>query len=239
MQHGSMRWKRGAEKIGEGVAVGAGVKLASRLLAAGAASAAITAVATIHGTGGMHVSAKGIALIERNEGERHYPYQDPSGIPACTVGAGHVLAWAYCTRAQLGTYYSQAAIDRLLASDARKAESCVPATTQPAFDALVDLTLNAGCGSIGWHTRPYYRTIYSLVQAGELALAAAEVRNTAVTAGGNYLAGLQARRDREAALMLTGYYGAGIGYYVAPRVGFWCRRYRYSWSTCVAATPQR
>jgi GH24 family phage-related lysozyme (muramidase) len=228
-----------AERTVEGIAVGAAIRVASYILAASAASAAVAVVAT-QSSNQMHVGAKAVVFIERHEGVRHYPYQDPSGVAACTVGAGHVLAWRYCTAAEMRTYYSQAKVDALLRGDVGHAERCVQqaagAITQPAFEALVDLAFNAGCGSLYWHSRPYYRTLASLARAGELELLAAEVRNTATTAGGRYLAGLATRRRDEATLMLTGYYGPGIGYYVRPKprpAGYWCHRYRYAWSTCV------
>jgi GH24 family phage-related lysozyme (muramidase) len=209
-----------AEKTVEGVAIGAAVRVVSMVLAASAASAAVAVVATQSGPPATHISAKGIALIERHEGVRYFPYQDPSGIPACTVGAGHVLAWKYCTAAQLATRYTPAQVVALLRSDVATAERCVQATgelSQPTLDALVDLTFNAGCGSLGWHEPPYYRTLASLAGAGELELLAAEVRHTATTAGGKQLAGLVSRRADEATLILTGYYGPGIGYYLPPK----------------------
>jgi len=209
-----------AKKIAEGTAIGIGVRIASAALAAGVASAAITVVATQSGPPATHIGAKAVAFIERHEGVRYYPYQDPSGIAACTVGAGHVLAWKYCTAAQLSTRYTPAQVVAFLRSDVGRSERCVQATgklSQPTFDALVDLTFNAGCGSLGWHEPPYYRTLASLAGAGELELLAAEVRRTATTAGGKKIAGLVSRRADEATLILTGFYGRGIGYYLPPR----------------------
>jgi hypothetical protein len=85
------RHKRVEEKIAEGVGIGIGVRIVSAALAAATASAAIAVVATQSGPPAAHISVKAVAFVERHEGVRHYPYQDPSGIAACTVGAGHVL----------------------------------------------------------------------------------------------------------------------------------------------------
>jgi GH24 family phage-related lysozyme (muramidase) len=211
--------KRGEEEASFAVDV---AWLAYRLVGAGVlgasvASAAILSTSTSTSAPSTHISPKAVAFIERHEGVRHFPYQDPSGIAACTVGAGHVLAWKFCTSSQLRTFYSSAQISAFLKSDVAHAEGCVRALgsmPQPEFDALVDLTFNAGCGSLGYHSRPYYRTVGSLW--AEPALLAAEVRSTATTAGGRVLGGLVTRRGDEATLILTGFYGSGIGYYQPP-----------------------
>lgn len=214
------RHKRVEEKVAEGVGIGVGVRIVSAALAAATASAAIAVVATQSGPPATHISVKAVAFIERHEGVRYRPYQDPSGIAACTVGAGHVLGWRFCTAKDLATTYTPAQVAAFLKADVGRSERCVAAVgavSQPTFDALVDLTFNAGCGSLGWHEPPYYRTLASLAGAGELELLAAEVRRTATTAGGRVLAGLVTRRADEANLILTGFYGPGIGYYIAPR----------------------
>lgn len=217
------RHKSAEEKLAEGVAVGVGVRVAMSILAAGAASAAITYVATEPSTfhPNFPPSAKLVAFVERHEGVRYVPYQDPGGKRICTVGAGHVLSWHYgCTAAQLRTTYSPAQVAAFLRSDLGSARSCITGAftrhlTQPEYEALVDMVFNAGCGSLGFHYGG--RTIAGTVAAGDVALLPGVWEHIAVTASGVYLGGLAERRADEVALYTRSYYGAGIGYFVAPR----------------------
>lgn len=189
-----------------GLAVGLGASIASAAVLATSSSAPKPPV--------LQLSLQGAAFVERHEGVRHYPYQDPSGIAACTVGAGHVLAWRYCTPAQLRTYYSDAQIAALLIRDSSIAAACINRLgvrlDQAQFDALVDLTFNAGCGSLD------YRGVRYELQHGQLSSVPASIRVTATTAGGRYLVGLATRRADEAMLFAHHFYGPGIGY-LAPR----------------------
>ena len=162
------------------------------------------------------LSPKAIGFIERHEGVVYHFYQDPSGIAACTGGAGHVIGWRYCTAAELRETITPAQVVAWLKSDTNSARSCVTSRithpiSQPQYESLVDLVFNAGCGSL------YYRNVAGLVNAGALYAVPSALAGTAVTAGGRYLPGLYQRRLDEGALFSRGYYGAGIGYYVAPK----------------------
>lgn len=210
------------KKAEEELAITAGFAIGWRLigaalLGAGVASAAVLSSST---TTTYHpaypLSPKAVAFIERHEGVRYHPYQDPSGIAACTEGAGHVMAWAYCTPAQLRETITPAQVAAFLVRDSGVARSCITSHVthpigQPEYEALVDLVFNAGCGSL------YYRNVVGYVNAGDNARLAGAWEATAVTAGGRYLGGLAQRRIDEVNLALRGYYGAGIGYYVRPR----------------------
>src|SRR5581483_2047003 len=210
-----VRRDKDEEEVAGGIAIG---WVLASVLAAGAASAAITVVATEAPTfhPSFPISAKAVAFIERHEGVRYYAYNDPSGIAACTIGAGHVLDWRYCTRAQLTSRISAAQVADYLRADTNTARGCITRAItahigQPEYEALVDLVFNAGCGSLT------YRDVGGLVNAGETARLPAAWENTATTAGGRYLAGLAQRRIDEVTLALHGYYGAGIGYFVNPK----------------------
>lgn len=187
----------------------------SGLLGAGIASAAIaTSTATYHPS--YPLSPKAVAFIERHEGVRYYAYNDPSGIAACTDGAGHVEDWRMCTYAQMHTAVSAAQVAAWLRSDTNTARSCITREVtrpinQAQYEALVDLVFNAGCGSL------YYRNVIGLVNAGALSSLASAWESTATTAGGIYLAGLAQRRIDEVTLYLRNYYGAGIGYLVKAK----------------------
>ena len=192
------------------ILVGAG------LFGAGIATAAVLASSPAPNPNAhLALSLKGAAFITRNEGVRYHPYQDPSGIAACTVGVGHVLGFYYCTPAQMRETYTPAQVTALLMHDVSWAETCVRSLThrldQGQFDALVDLTFNAGCGALD------YSGLRRLVDAGNYAAVPSTLRRTAVTAGGVYLQGLANRRAAEATLWSTHYYGAGIGYVLPPK----------------------
>jgi lysozyme len=217
------RWfvthRRGEEVLAE-VSVGF---IASRLavalgLGAGVAAAAVLAAQpapTYHPA--FTLSVKGIAFVERHEGVRFQPYNDPSARPLCTVGVGHVLNWhGRCTPAQLAQTYTPAQVTTLLVADSSVAQQCIRTRvthpiTQPQYDALVDLVFNAGCGSLD------YRGVIDEINTGQLDAVPASLERTAVTAGGAPLPGLVTRRQDEAALFARGFYGAGIGYWLPPK----------------------
>ncbi len=213
------RHRRGEERIAEGIGISFAWRAAMVAFGASAASAAITYTAAQPAAvyhPGFALSVKGAAFITRNEGVRYRPYNDPSGKPICTVGVGHVLAWRACTPGELAETYTPAQVTALLLHDTSSAASCVRAKithpiVQPQFDALVDLTFNAGCGSLD------YSGIAAEIDRGALSAVPGTLAHTATTAGGKYLAGLATRRLAEGALFAHGDYGPGIGRYVPPK----------------------
>jgi GH24 family phage-related lysozyme (muramidase) len=204
--------------------------IAWRIAGAAAFGASVASAAILVTSSGptyhpsFSLSTKGAAFITRNEGVRYHPYNDPSGKPICTVGVGHVLAWRGCTAAELRSTYSSGQVTALLLHDAASAQMCVRGKIthpidQPQFDALVDLTFNAGCGSLDYSgiANEINRGALSAVP-GTLARPNCRAANwtcgTAVTAGGRYLSGMYTRRLAEGVLFGRGDYGPGIGRYV-------------------------
>jgi GH24 family phage-related lysozyme (muramidase) len=72
--------------------------------------------------------------------------------------------------------------------------------TQHAFDGATSVSFNCGPGALKWKWA-------QALGCGEVAKAAALLKNTAVAANGRRLAGLVRRRKEEAALIQTGDYG--------------------------------
>jgi lysozyme len=212
------RHKQGEEAIAEGVAINVAWRTIMTVAASGAASAAITAVATQTSTPAYHppynLSIKGAAFLSRNEGLRLTPYNDPYN---CTVGVGHLIHYGVCTTTDIARWtltYQQA--QAMLIRDVNGYAGCVRnqithKISQPQFDALVDISFNAGCGVLD------YSGLKTEINEGRLAAVPATMAVTAVTSSGRYLAGLHTRRLAEGTLFKTGYYGAGIGYYVKPK----------------------
>jgi len=209
------RHRRDEEAAVEAVGINLAWRLFAGVLASSIASAAITAAVTEHAATyhpSFVLSTKGAAFVARNEGLRLTPYNDPFN---CTVGVGHLIHYGRCTSNDYARWRitSRQAMT-LLAHDAGWASNCVRARithriVQPQFDALVDLSFNAGCGSLD------YSGIANEINRGAFAVVPGTLSRTAVTANGVYLAGLRTRRLAEATLFAHGYYGAGIGSFVA------------------------
>lgn len=184
------------------------------LFVAGFAAAATLANSpTPNPNANLSLSTKGAAELTRHEGVRYTPYNDPYN---CTYGVGSLIHYGVCTAYDYKHYrLTPASAITLLMRNAGSAESCVRTLTkplkQPQFDALVDLTFNAGCGSLD------YSGLRNLINAGSFAAVPSTLERTAVTANGVFLQGLATRRVDEATLWSTGYYGAGIGYYLPPK----------------------
>lgn len=210
------RHREGEEIVGAAVGlniiwqllVGAGV------FAAGfAAAATLSTSPAARPNANLSLSIKGAALLTRHEGVRYTPYNDPYN---CTYGVGSLIHYGVCTPYDYAHYkLTPASAIALLMRNAGSAESCVRALSkplnQPQFDALVDLTFNAGCGSLD------YSGIRNEINAGNFVFVPSTLERTAVTANGVYLRGLATRRVDEAVLFRTGYYGAGLGYYTPPK----------------------
>jgi len=104
----------------------------------------------------LTLSACGVNLIAKFEGENDHLYNDPAGN--CTIGIGHLVHIGACdgrsSEQQYGNGISHDEAAQLLQSDAGTAVNSVRAQlsghdlTQAQFDALVDFTLNAGAGNL-------------------------------------------------------------------------------------------
>lgn len=98
----------------------------------------------------MHVSPKGRAFIEAQEGCRLRAYQDVKGV--WTIGYGHT-SMAGAPTVYRGLVVSKSEADEILARDLIKYEAEVlrdvhVPLTQCQFDALVSFTYNCGDGSL-------------------------------------------------------------------------------------------
>lgn len=212
------RHKMQEEALGEAVAIDVLRSVVKYVVGGAAVASAATLTTLALQPGPTHhpnlaLSTKGAAFITRNEGVRYVPYNDPLN---CTTGVGHLIHRGLCTAYDSSHWRitpAQSAV--LLLHDSAGAAGCVNALThslsQPQFDALVDLTFNAGCGSLD------YSGIRNLVDDGKLASVPSVLRRTAVTASGVFLRGLATRRAAEATLWSTSYYGSGLGYALPPK----------------------
>jgi lysozyme len=142
----------------------------------------------------MHISERGIRMIEGFEGFVDHQYDDGTGV--MTIGYG-------TTRADvdpLPTTMTQAEAEQFLRRKlAEKYEPAVNALDVPLnqnqFDALVSLVYNCGIGAMQWQIgRDLRARNYP---------AAAEDFGRYVYAGGRVLQGLVNRRHAERALFLT------------------------------------
>jgi len=208
------RHKHAIETLAEAVGINIAWRVIATVLAASAASAAITAVtteqhATYHPS--FALSTKGAAFLTRNEGLRLSPYNDPFN---CTVGVGHLIHYGRCSSGDYVRWrISNAQAMTLLMRDSGWASRCINERltrpiTQYQADALTDLAFNAGCGSLD------YSGIANQINRGDLVGVPRTLSHTAVTANGHYLSGLYTRRLAEGTLFARGFYGAGIGYFL-------------------------
>lgn len=138
-------------------------------------------------------STKGIQEIKESEGLKLVGYPDPAtGGKPFTAGHGHTGP-----DVSLGVKYNQAQADAWLAQDLAKFEAGVnklaPVTTQGQFDALVSFAYNLGLGNL------QSSTLLKKHNAGDYAGAALEFSRWNKAAG-KVMAGLTARRAREAEL---------------------------------------
>ena len=150
------------------------------------------------------------------EGTVHRAYRDAGGV--VTIGNGFTnLSQTFSTwwkqhhghALRMGDTISDAECDLLLGL--LLAEEYAPPVAkrfaglglrQNEFDAATDVCFNCGAGSLKWSWA-------GELAARAMAAAAARLRETAVTAGGRRLKGLERRRAAEARLLESGDYGAG------------------------------
>eukprot|EP00051_Salpingoeca_urceolata_P026339 m.476938 g.476938 ORF g.476938 m.476938 type:complete len:395 (+) comp20709_c0_seq1:662-1846(+) len=152
---------------------------------------------------GMVMSQNGLQLTESFEGLVQHVYDDSAGNP--TVCYGHLVLPGQ----HFPAHVSMSECESLLRQDMGSAESCVRNAVnvnlnQNQFDALVDFTYNAGCGSLQSSTllRDLNANDYSAVPAQLLRWD---------HAGGRVLPGLERRRRAEGNLWSTGDSGDGNG----------------------------
>lgn len=182
------------------------------LFGAGLATAAIFTSSTPYHPQ-FQLSTKGIAFIERNEGLRLTPYNDPFN---CTVGVGHLIHMGACSASDYSRWrLSMAQASALLVQDSQTAQNAVRGDVtfpinQPQFDSLVDFTFNVGTGGLA------SSQVLRDVNAGAFPSVPASLGHW-VTANGRVLGGLVTRRHDEGVLFLTGNYGAGIGVFTPPK----------------------
>jgi lysozyme len=150
---------------------------------------------------GMKMSPDARARMRRRERDVFNYYDDMGpGKGNCTWGPGILAHKGVCTKAELASPVSEAAVEAEFSRRVAEAEAGVirhvrkQKLPQDQFDALVSLTYNAGArGS---------RDIYTLVDTGRPAEAAVKIRSMTSTHvnGKKVLArGLIARRAEESA----------------------------------------
>lgn len=141
-------------------------------------------------------------VLEPSEGLRLIAYRDCVGV--LTIGYGHTsMAGAPVVREGMKITAAQA--DEILSRDLGKFERGVVAllttakepVTQHEFDALVDLAFNIGLGALK------SSSLLRCYLAGDKAAAARKFMDWN-KAGGKVVAGLTARRRREAAWFMDG-----------------------------------
>lgn len=145
----------------------------------------------------IRTSAQGLEIIGNAEGCRRDPYQCPSDV--LTVGIGSTEYGGQ--KIDPNRLYSDKEIADRWAHDLAIAERCVNRygngnkMPQGAFDAMVSITFNVGCGAM------QKSTLFKLAKQGyrpELC----EQFSRWVYAGGKKLRGLEIRREKERALCL-------------------------------------
>lgn len=138
----------------------------------------------------------GLDLTEAAEGLRLTAYPDPgTGGAPWTIGYGHTGPEVHP-----GMTITQEEAEAYLVSDLHYAEVMVKhlvevPLTQGQYDALVDFTFNCGVGNL------QQSTLLKLVNLGDMTRAVEEFKKWN-KGGGRVLAGLTARRDKEAALFV-------------------------------------
>lgn len=156
---------------------------------------------TLSANAGMKMSLSGRIRMRRREREVLNYYDDMGlGKGNCTWGTGILAHKGPCTTDELAKHVNRAMAQAEFARRVAEAEAGVvrqvrnQRLTQSQFDALVSLTYNAGVRGC--------RRVYTLVDTGRTAQAAAEIRSITSTRinGKKVLArGLVSRRSEESA----------------------------------------
>jgi len=162
----------------------------------------------------MKLSTKGAKFIAREEGMILHPYNDPVGY--ATIGIGHLLHRSRVTLADYRRWRAFRATDAyaLLQRDAERFAAPLRKhaaakhwnLNQHEFDALVSFSFNVGTGWLSSSTLE--RVLTDAARHGHRPHPTAVAKALAMwsKAGGRTLAGLRARRTREARLFNTGRY---------------------------------
>lgn len=146
----------------------------------------------------LRTSQAGLEIIGNAEGCRRDPYICPADV--LTVGVGSTEASGLPIDPK--KRYTDHEIADRWANDLRLAEDCVnrygngKAMPQGAFDAMVSLTFNVGCGAMR------KSTLYRLAQSGYTPAICDQFPRWN-KAGGNVLKGLVIRREKERQLCLA------------------------------------
>ncbi|MDO4697608.1 MAG: lysozyme [Pasteurellaceae bacterium] len=140
----------------------------------------------------LRTSPQGLAIIGNAEGCRRDPYQCPADV--LTVGIGSTAASG--EKIEPNRRYTDEEIADRWATDIRTAEACVNRYAngrklpQGAFDAMVSMTFNVGCGAMR------KSTMFRLARENQIAQACNELPKW-IYAGGRKLRGLEIRREKE------------------------------------------
>lgn len=140
------------------------------------------------------LSDEGMKFIMDREEKKHQIYNDGTGV--ITGGIGHVIKPQERHHWHIGSQVPDSQIEQWLRGDVSEAERCVnnwviPEIGQAAFDALVSLVFNIGCGNFK------RSTLLKKLNKGLFNEAADEFARWKF-AGGKVRAGLVARRAEEA-----------------------------------------
>lgn len=160
-------------------------------------AAVIHIVMTKPNNADLRISQKGLEIIGNAEGCRTHPYYCPANI--LTVGIGST---AYSQPIQSKRSYSLEEIAERWIKDIKAAEDCVnrfangKILPQGAFDALVSITFNVGCGKLK------QSTLFKIANNGYHPNLCNQLGRW-VYSGGKKLAGLEIRRKKEIQLCLS------------------------------------
>ena len=158
-------------------------------------SAVVGLVIATHGNE-IRTSEKGLLLIGNAEGCQQKPYQCPADV--LTVGIGTTEA---VEKIASNKIYTLQEIADLYAKGIKQAEKCVntyasgQTMPQGAFDALVSITFNAGCGKLK------NSTLFKMARKGYSKVMCSQFERW-IYANGIPLKGLIERRQKEKALCL-------------------------------------
>ena len=158
----------------------------------------VAVVALVMATHGNEIrtSEQGLLLIGNAEGCQQKPYTCPADV--LTVGIGTTDAVEKITPHKV---YSLPEIAELYAKGIKQAETCVnryangQTMPQGAFDALVSITFNAGCGKLK------NSTLFKMARKGYSKVMCSQFERW-IYANGIPLKGLIERRQKEKALCL-------------------------------------
>ncbi|MCK3655802.1 glycoside hydrolase [Pasteurellaceae bacterium Macca] len=158
---------------------------------------AVIAILLANPSNSLRTSQKGLEIIGNAEGCQQRPYQCPADV--LTVGIGSTQAGGQ--KIERNKIYTLEEIAQRWQQDLKRAEQCVnqygngEKMPQGAFEAMVSLTFNVGCGAMK------KSTLFKLAQKG-YSTALCDEFSKWVYANGKQLNGLIHRREKERALCL-------------------------------------